>query len=160
MGGCSSIVTFKLNGTLPNLQILDLHDCRQLTDQALLNIGMGCSQNLVELNLAGCNLITSDGINKCNVFSQDEKFIIIGIPRNAKLKHINLNNCKKIDSEGVTTIANNCPLLVTIKLDRLTNVNSNAISNLAKNCKGITGNTFFCGNTNVTRNSIIKNSRP
>ncbi len=60
LGGCSSIVNFKATSRLEHLQILDVHDCRQLTDTALLNIGISCA-NIIDLNLAGCGLVTNNG---------------------------------------------------------------------------------------------------
>lgn len=105
---------------MAKIHSLDLSDC-PLDPDGLINVGT-CCKNLQFLNLQECTKIN------------DKSLIIFLTSLNKKLKLLNLVGLKKITSKGVTSIADNCPELVTLNLSKCELITNKGIERIALKC--------------------------
>lgn len=103
----------------PNIETLNLSDCKEITDVSLWAIAKHCNpKSLRLLNLSGCHAITNIGLRslslKCynidtfyfnNCVHLDDLSLTVIASGGWKLKRLYLQNCRGITDTGISRIA-------------------------------------------------------
>lgn len=139
LSNCQNLINFQ-SSFLESLKLLDLKDCKKLTNQALMNIGQNFPC-LTDLNLANSPIIDDQGL----------KFIANGC---LNLKKLNLNYCKAIGSDGIFALSIKLKQLSVLELQNHVNLSKEAVSSLAKHCPNLTA--LKMAGTKVPDSSLLE----
>ena len=134
----------------PNISIISLRTCSQITDQSLFNISDAYCSQLTNIDLCYCKKITDIGISY--FFKKCEKLetINIGWCRNindgclisnenkfSELKCINLKACNKLTDSSIIFISEKCSNLQSIILTGCNLITDTCINSIIEKCPKI-----------------------
>ncbi|XP_039247628.1 uncharacterized protein LOC120325627 [Styela clava] len=105
----------------PNLSILNLSQCKGLTNRSLCILGMYC-ENLTHLRLKGCTWVDHDNF-------------MVFISNNRKLKLLDLQKCSLLDDECVEFMSKCCPNLEYLNISEINQLTDQSLDAIAKNCR-------------------------
>ncbi|KNC55009.1 hypothetical protein, variant [Thecamonas trahens ATCC 50062] len=108
----------------PNLTTLNLYNCSNITDAAVVTLAGGCP-NLTTLYLDYCSNITDAAVVA----------LAGGCPN---LTTLGLRNCSDITDAAVVALAGGCPNLTTLYLNNCSNITDAAVVALAGGCPNLT----------------------
>lgn len=118
-------ITFKgiaaLLQSCPYLQIILLRKCAAIDDKCLLEIAKTCGVRLTNLNVAGCPLVTDEGLKYLGEYCKNLKaidlkgtlisdigvFNLMSKTVGETIEEIHIANCKQITDESIEAILNN-----------------------------------------------------
>lgn len=134
----------------PNISVISLRSCSQITDQSLFNISDTYCNKLTNIDLCYCKKITDIGISY--FFKKCEKLetINIGWCRNindgclisnenkfSSLKCISLKACNKLTDSSIIFISEKCSNLQNIILTGCNLITDTCINSIIKKCPTI-----------------------
>jgi hypothetical protein len=114
------------------LEALDVAGSKAITD-----VGWGCLQpldRLQKVNFTGCVRLTRAGLKDMFEPIGNDKF---GEPiqgAGKEMRHLNFTRCTLIDNEGVATVVENCPKLVSLVLTGVNQFSDVGLLTVAKSC--------------------------
>ncbi|XP_009765662.1 uncharacterized protein LOC107774085 [Nicotiana tabacum] len=122
----------------PNLEMLDVSSCRNLTEAGIASVLEVCIQ-MRDLRLDHCSMITHIGqgtelpnlevINAAGSALSDKGLAIIG-SRCSRLLKLNLENCKGVTADGIHALVKNCKSLREINLKNCPQVSISSLNSM------------------------------
>lgn len=123
-----------------HLKILKLSGCKNVTDDALLQVAKGCV-NVHILDFTGCELITDMGVAA----------IAVGCPN---LAEVRMKDCWRLTDVGIVSLLSTCSKLTHIDCRENTNLSKSSID--ATNEKYQLQYAAFCKYANIDIDHAIK----
>ncbi|MFA5074687.1 MAG: F-box protein [Candidatus Babeliales bacterium] len=149
-----------------NLRILDLKNCRKVTDNGLYHISQGCNL-LQKINLYGCKKISDQSLfflsqgcrNLQDIeFCFSENLTAVGLHcliQNCRdLNKIKLWNCDSVFDSDLDFLGQMCPSLQEIDLFKSETITDNGLINLFRLCQDLRRVKLF-GFKKITDQTII-----
>ena len=155
----------------PQLSSLNLHGCKNITDEAAKAVGSGCTQ-LTWLDLggrhshvitdaalvalaSGCTQLTT--LIMCGCWRELTDAALVAVASGCpQLSSLDLSYSFNITDQGVVAVAAGCPQLMTLNLGGCGNITDVAVVAVASGCKLLTAlNLTSSGNPYITDVALL-----
>ncbi|GAU34830.1 hypothetical protein TSUD_259100 [Trifolium subterraneum] len=130
----------KFASIIPNLQVLDLRNCIDISDEGIFQVLRRCCK-IRYLNLAFCSRVKLHGLNfevsklevlKLSHTMVDDETLHVISKNCCRLLQLKLECCDKVTEKGVNHVIENCTQLRKINLWNCCNVHNNVVDSMFK----------------------------